>query len=265
MAGLQAFPRLPKGSKREWVIREIQQALQKGLYRPGQKLPPEADIAQQLGVSRATVREALSALQLAGMVEIHHGDGVYVRSTRPVPSLLAAPSGLTEEELFQKAVEVRRVIEAASVRWASRNATPHDWEKIDACLRQMEAAVTAREYEQYLDANLSFHLAIAAAAKNPVLEHVLHYLITLMGLAQGLRLHYYLLEESRLQEAFHLHREIFEALRRRDPEAAQRAMAVHFDRFMARFSQERSQAPKEGGESETLSRTTRPTKGFPKT
>jgi GntR family transcriptional repressor for pyruvate dehydrogenase complex len=230
------FVKLGKASKRDQVIEQIQNAIREKIYRPGDKLPSEGELAKRLAVSRTTIREALSALELLGVVEIIHGEGTYVRkavgSPKEEPEVLA---DLTESGSFLEALEVRKALDELTARLAAERATDEEIAELGGLVRQMEVAVSERDYERYLDANMRFHLYLAKAARNPILLRLTHYLVRVMELLQEERLEYYVQDDARAKETLKVHQDLYAALARRDLPAAQRAMQAHYDVVIKRL------------------------------
>jgi DNA-binding FadR family transcriptional regulator len=153
------------------VAEQIAQMIRADEYRPGDRLPTERDLVLQLGVSRPVIREAMIALEIAGLVEVRSGSGVYVCG-RPSPAALAGTDAVSSEigpfDLFA----ARLAVEGEVAAVAAENATPDDLIEMAAAIEQMRlAAQTGRSTKS---ANQRFHLALTAAAKNPVLLKVMH-------------------------------------------------------------------------------------------
>ncbi len=232
------FKRFAGKSKRDYVIEQIQGAILRGVYRPGDKLPPEGELARQLGVSRTTIREALSALELLGIVEILHGEGTYVRKAvslpKEDPEFLA---NLAEGGTFLEALEVRRALDELTVRRVVERATDEEIAQLGELVRQMEDAVSQREYERYLDTNMRFHLLLAEIARNPILLRLTHYMVRVMELLQEERLDYYVQDHRRAEETLRAHQRLFSALERRDLAETIAAMRAHYDVVIERLRQ----------------------------
>ncbi|MFQ5795851.1 MAG: FadR/GntR family transcriptional regulator [Candidatus Bipolaricaulia bacterium] len=230
------FEKLGSKSKRDRVIEQIQNAIRNEIYRPGDKLPSEGELAKRLGVSRTTIREALSALELLGIVEIIHGEGTYVRKAEGSPKEeLKALASLVESGSFLEALEVRKALDELTARLAVKRASDGEIAQLKGLLQQMEEAVASQDYERYLDVNMNFHLALAKAARNPILLRLIHYLVRVMELLQEERLEYYVLDRSRAQETLVAHQRLFAALEQRDFEATLEAMRAHYDVVIKRL------------------------------
>ena len=146
------------------IADQIARLIERGEYKPGERLPPERDLAKQLGVSRPSVREALIALEVEGYVDVRVGSGVYVRGPAGRArkrARLAADSGPFE------LINARWLIESECAALAAKNATPaqikRDREALDAMNRDRKRNVMP------LDADRLFHLRIAEAGGNSAL------------------------------------------------------------------------------------------------
>jgi GntR family uxuAB operon transcriptional repressor len=153
------------------VAEQIGQMIRTEEYRPGDRLPTERDLVGLLGVSRPVIREAMIALELAGLVEVRSGSGVYVCG-RPLPGPLTGLDVASSEPGPFDLFAARLAVEGEIAAMAAENATAEDLTEMAAAIAQMRlAAQTGRSTKP---ANQRFHLALAAAAKNPVLLKIVH-------------------------------------------------------------------------------------------
>lgn len=153
-----------------WLIAVIRE----GRYRVGEKLPPERALAEMLSVSRTAVREALSSLQMMGLVEPRVGDGNYVVGTvNGAVDVDEALEALQESGGLVEVWRIRRELEALIVRLAVDKATPEDYAALKRALLKIQRAAEMGDVDEYLEANDQFHLSIAQAAKNPFLKRAL--------------------------------------------------------------------------------------------
>jgi DNA-binding FadR family transcriptional regulator len=152
------------------IADQIRALVKNGEFVPGSRLPPERDLARDLGVSRPSVREALIALELEGLVEVRIGSGIYVRrvpngDARSGADALAGPFEL---------LRARHVIESECAALAARAAKRAQVRAIEAALDEMEHDLAAARVP--LPADRQFHLRIAEATGNSVLVHVIELL-----------------------------------------------------------------------------------------
>jgi GntR family transcriptional repressor for pyruvate dehydrogenase complex len=185
----------------------------------GQLLPPERELAEQLGVSRATLSQALVALEVLGVIEVHHGTGATVISR---PSLASVIRGLHEHSSrLPDIIEARRTIEVKLAELAADRRTDEDMKLIDDALQSMadEIAGGARG----VNGDELFHGAVTAAAHSPVLAQMMG-LIHEMVLESRIES---LGQPGRPQQSLQSHRNIAEAIRNRAKDAAAAAMDHH--------------------------------------
>lgn len=210
------------------VADRIQEMIRAEAIGPGQRLPSERDLAIKLAVSRASLREALLALELGGAIEVRGGSGVYVSApTDSHRSLQEAGPGPFE------VLSARRLIEAEVAAIAARMATDGAIDAIFRAVEEMERQHADKSSNEQADRN--FHLAIARATGNSALVGVMGYLWDQRGhLWHKLKEHFQT-EELR-QATLADHRRIVEAIAARDPAEAKRAMRVHLERVTRTFS-----------------------------
>ena len=206
----------------EVVARRVIDVISSGTLKPGDRLPPERDLAAQLQVSRTTVREALKLLTLVGLLEAHRGSGTYV--TREYSNFVANsiewPVLLGADEVDQ-IVEVREPLELQAARLAAKRANDQDLERIAVYEGLKE--IQGRDIERETEIDLAFHEAVAVASHNELLVRLMLSLQTI--------LEQYILQSMRMTEdknsTFDEHESIHKAILARDPEAAACAMAEH--------------------------------------
>jgi DNA-binding FadR family transcriptional regulator len=198
---------------------------------PGAKVPSERELTKDLGVGRSTVREALNGLAMLGMVEIRHGQGVFV--TNDAAQVNNEPSAITaalERGVTNEFVEARLIVEVEVARLAARRRTDEDLASLEAALKVQEARLTGK-IEDLVDVAASFNVLLAEAAHNEVLAAMIQSFVSLM-VERGPRV--YSLDgfgEWDLQE----HRGLFEAVRDRDPDRAARLMREHIEELARRY------------------------------
>jgi DNA-binding FadR family transcriptional regulator len=211
------------------IADQIAALIEKGEYDAGARLPPERDLARQLGVSRPSVREALIALEVEGYVEVRVGSGVYVTGRRPAANdALPADSGPFE------LIRARWIIEAECAALAAKHATRAQVRSIEDAVDEM-ASLRDRG-TMPLGADRQFHLRIAEASGNSALALVVR---TLWDQRQGplfTRLEHHFDTPALWTVAIREHRDIAGAIGRHDAAAARAAMRRHMDQAAKRFS-----------------------------
>lgn len=213
------------------IADQIAALIEGGEYAAGARLPPERDLAQQLGVSRPSVREALIALEVGGYVEVRVGSGVYVLGSRTTPKLDEA---LPEDSGPFELIKARWLIEAECAALAAKHGTRAQVRAIEEALQDME---TAREKNVVpLTADRQFHLRIAEASGNSALALVVRTLWDQRTGPLFLRLEHHYDTPALWSVAIREHRDIVAAIAGKDPAAARAAMRTHMNHAAKRFS-----------------------------
>jgi GntR family transcriptional repressor for pyruvate dehydrogenase complex len=215
----------------EQVAAVLRERVAQGQFAPGARLPSEAQLAQDFGVSRTVVREAISRLKSEGLLDSRQGSGVFVQ-TAPVRSLRLDPrTGLSRDTAVQ-IVELRRAIEIEAAGLAAERRTPKDLARMREALAALERAVAAGESGVAED--LRFHYVIAAATRNPyylaVLEFLGQFLHGTMRATRASR------REDFLRQTDEEHAAIVAAIARRDAHAARKASARHLVNSIKRMA-----------------------------
>ncbi|GAA4245722.1 FadR/GntR family transcriptional regulator [Dactylosporangium darangshiense] len=147
------------------VAGQFRDLIEAGAWPVGAKIPGEVVLAGELGVSRGTVREALRALSLTGLLEPRVGDGTYVRATNEITGVLVRD----ELSALTTVLDTRAGLEAASARLAAAHATPADLSGLAAALHTRSVAHDAGDRPGYVAADLAFHRGVVRASGNPLL------------------------------------------------------------------------------------------------
>jgi len=213
------------------VADQLRALIDSGEYRVGSRLPTERDLAEQLKVSRPTVREALIALEVEGRVRIRVGSGIYVNEPALAPPLPAAAEIEGPFELLR----AREFIEGAIAEQAARVATPEDIARIDASLEAMANVQHPGEASMIHDR--AFHVAVAGCLDNAVLVRVVGELFDQRLNPYFAKLAHYFENPASWNAALAEHRAIRDAIAAHDPDAARVTMREHLARSQARFAQ----------------------------
>lgn len=218
------------------IAEQIRASILEGEFSPGDKLPPERELAEMFGVSRPSVREALHLLASSGLVSSYQGGGTVVLSLvetnggNPLSDLIRA-----EQERVLGVIEVRKCMESWTAYYAAQRALPEDLRRLEDILDGMERNLDSLKSSEELDAN--FHIVMARATHNFVWLHLMQMLLDAMKeFQQSVWRAVYLTSEDHNQ-LFKHHSRIVEAIRSRDPEAAREAMLDHLN-----YAEQRSTA-----------------------
>lgn len=203
-----------------------------GDWKPGDQIPPERNLCQQLGIARTSLREALKAMELVGMLNSRVGDGTFVcpRSEFLSRPLLWAFTGSDDNEL-REIIEARTIIEENLAGLAAERGSDAEIAAIGEAVQRMRDSI-ARD-ESILEADMAFHLAVAAAAHNQLLESASQLLRNLMR--QGI--HYKLQIPGVSHSILRGHAAIYKAISRRSSAAARKAMRSHLEETMILVTQ----------------------------
>lgn len=211
----------------EEIMGQLKEMIFRGELKPGERLPSEREMSESMGVSRASVREALTALEAIGIVDIRPGEGTFVRQTsnfetfEPLAFVLAL-----ERNPGAQMMEVRRVLETESAALAALRADENKLRKIRQSLDNMRSAASTQLAVEY---DLKFHFAIAEATQNSILLRIMNTVADLMH-------HTF---RSDREDLFANHRQaciilseheaIYEAIRERNPQKAKKKMLEHIN------------------------------------
>lgn len=214
------------------VARTILDRIEAGEFPPGTRLPGERELAEQLNVSRVTVREAEIALEAQGYISIRTGSGVYVRR-----DAAGSANALPDISAFELTT-ARLVIEAEAAALAAVHASDAHL----AELRQIVEDMAEAEHDGAESLDQRFHLTIAQATGNPAIEHVITQLWRMRGEVPRVREVYASVCTTDGQARTNEHRVIFDALVARDPGGARGAMREHFRRLFESMMSAREDA-----------------------
>lgn len=214
----------------EQIVRQLVGLVQSGQLKPGDRLPAERALAEELGVGRPTLREALRALQLLGIFDIRHGGGVFV-SELELDTLLG-PLHLflsLDRHNLDTILEARKVIEGALLAFVARVIDDGAIAKLEANLAELRSVVDEAQggevdARRFNDLAQAFRAIIEEALGNPILTRAVKSL-DLLSAATRSRIK----AAGSLQHVLENHRRILEALIRHDSLAAQRALEEHID------------------------------------
>ncbi|HLC02575.1 MAG TPA: FadR/GntR family transcriptional regulator [Anaerolineales bacterium] len=222
----------------EQIVEQIEARVLSGELKLGDQLPPERELAEQFGVSRTAVREAIKALREKGLVEVRPGRGTFAtdgasRAMRhSLGRILLFSQGKDAEDL----VVVRELLEPEIASLAALRADEEQLEAMRKAVEAMDAAMDSPE--QFIEADLDFHLALAEGTGNALIPFLIDPVVDLLR-EQRTRIFNVRGGPARGQKH---HKRILEAVARHDPEAARQAMRDHLKQV-----RKDSAASKDGG------------------
>ena len=207
----------------EQIVQQVEESIHKGGMKPGDQLPPERELAQQFGVSRTAVREAVKALREKGLVEAYHGRGTFITdgTSYSMRQSLDRMLKVGQGEGSGFLAEVREILEPEIAAMA---ATRSDAEDLASMREQVGIMDQARkDPDAVIEADLDFHLALAEAAANPI---ILSLIDSIVGLLREQRMGIFQVEGGPDRGQYH-HKRILEAIVHKDPVGAREAMKAH--------------------------------------
>lgn len=211
----------------EEVARQIEGLILKKLH-PGDKLPPERELAEMFSVSRSSIRDAIRSLELAGLVEPRQGAGTVVReiSANSLFSVMKAVP-VRQRQLISELLDFRMMLEPPLAARAATHAAADEIREMEEILRRQESKVERRE--PTVEEDSEFHYNIAMASDNSVVLKVLDVLMDLLRDTRERSLQV----EGRAQKSLAGHKRILSAIKRHDPQAAESAMRRHIEDVQA--------------------------------
>jgi GntR family transcriptional repressor for pyruvate dehydrogenase complex len=212
------------GTTAEEVVTRLRDMIHGGELHSGDRLPPERDLAKLLGVSRPTLRAGIRSLSTVGILQSRQGAGTFVAEAEESPTLdssplrmLSALHGFTSDEMF----EARLALEMSIAGLAAERATSEQMTLMAEEVAGMFASLD--EPEQYLVHDMQFHQTIAAASNNRILTALMNMVATILFDTRSKTVK----RAKDLKQSAEQHRNIYRAMRERDPEAARGAMHDH--------------------------------------
>ena len=207
----------------EQIVLQIEESIQKGVLKAGDQLPAERELAQQFGVSRTAVREAVKALREKGLVEAYAGRGTFVTDGTSHAMKLSLDRmlrlGQSEDSSFL--VEVREILEPEIAALAAERSEAQHLTAMREALAVMDSARS--DPDAFIEGDLDFHLALAEAAGNPL---ILSLIDSIVGLLREQRTKIFSVDGGPERGQYH-HKRILEAIEHRDPQRAREVMKAH--------------------------------------
>lgn len=207
--------KIVKSSLAHEIIQKIISGINKGEYKPGDKLPSTEELAKKYGVGRSSIREALLELQALGVILLKHGEGTYVSS-------LFRPN----QGPLKNVAEIRRMIETYCIMEIAPNVDSNIVALLHECIEQMEKNFNDSQTYMYFDRQ--FHFKITEATSNPMITSILKSVEILFKEIQSSVIDYPGQKSKALEE----HKSILNALKLKDPDLAVRAVNIHHDSIL---------------------------------
>jgi GntR family transcriptional regulator, transcriptional repressor for pyruvate dehydrogenase complex len=220
--------RVQRTSLSDGIVEQITGLIGRGVLKPGDRIPSEKQLCKQFGVGRTSVREALRSLSVMGILESHAGEGTFVSANSDRYLERAFQWGLLlDSKVIEDLVETRLMLESHTSYLAARKATDEDLEELEQAIRGMEQSIS--DLSLYLEHDLRFHLRIAQATQNRILETLLSTIRGYLQVWVQETLSVPAADNSipRAMLSVSQHKQILYGLRKHEPEEARHAMREH--------------------------------------
>lgn len=224
------FKSIGESNRVDLIVKQIMNAIKDGKYGEGEKLPPERELSKQLGVSRSCIRESLRTLQTAGVVEILHGKGTFVKED---------PSKIFDTTMWRSwlaayrddvidLLNVRAALESKAMDLAAQSSLDQ-WEELEAdleeVLSQMEEAVSNENIERLAELDIKFHEQLSLLAGNRFLTNLLNSITNILHEERRAVLEM----PARAQISLKQHYRIFHAVKNKDRMKVRRSLLEHIE------------------------------------
>jgi len=216
------------------IVRQIEDLIEQGVLKPGDKLPTEPVLAEQLGTSRPPLREALSALEIMGIIERRGRTGNFVKANIDTVRYKRQLRELERNVSPYETLQARKIVETEIVRTAAQTATKKDIKAIQKAFQEMKEKIeklgSSLTLEDIISSDIKFHLSIAEATHNSVLIETISYMVA--GLREKLWTEIKIRStdfRKRSQGLLLEHKEILDALVKKDGPMARKKMYEHLD------------------------------------
>jgi GntR family transcriptional repressor for pyruvate dehydrogenase complex len=229
------FQKIPVQALSDTVARQLLEQIDAGVFPRASKLPTEAVLAQEFGVSRTVVREAISRLKHEGLVEPRQGSGVYVTEQAGIKPLRIDYTEISSPDAVLQIVELRRAIEAEVAAQAAKRRDATDMRAIDAALARIGKDVSAGD--DGVAADVAFHRTLAVATRNPYFIKTLEFLSQYLEAATAVTRSNEARRDDFSRQVREEHAAIVEAIRAGDEMAARSAAQIHMFNAARRLSQ----------------------------
>lgn len=224
------FEKIQSEKLSQSVVDQIELLVLRGILRPGERLPSERDLSERMGVSRPSLRDAISQLNDSGVLESKAGSGIFIsdQMSAELPDALANLFANHSEAIFDY-LSFRRDVEAMMAERAAKYGSDTDLQVVDTIFQQMQAAHAKQNSEEEARLDAEFHLAIVEAAHNSVMLHMMRAMFKM--LREGVFYNRQVMFNQRTTREVLLeqHDAINAAIQMRDPAKARKAVETHLD------------------------------------
>ena len=209
----------------EVLVKELQTRIYEGVYKAGDRLPPERALLQEFNISRGSLREALKQLQMVGLLKIKQGSGIFVSEESAVQGMMEFFNSrlLVSRAEIVELMQVRKLIESECAFLAAKKATNNEIEELEKILQRMESMVNFPE--SFIKGDVAFHFQIAKMSRNSLFPKILDSIRSLLLNQQraGLEI------GGAIPRACKFHRKIYESVKSRHSRVSSQEMLAHLE------------------------------------
>ena len=216
-----SFKTIKKESTLEIIIQQIKKQIKKGILKPGEKLPSERNLGIQLGVSRASVREAIQALAFSGYLEVIQGKGTYILEMATQYDEIVKFFSEFSNYSLDYLMEARIMLEGEFARLAALNASQ---EEIDVIERVFNEIASSKDLNTFFVKDLEFHLTIAKATHNPIMNGLMKIIGEMLYKETQKIIE---ISKDTKENTIETTRELVQAIKKRNAEQAKELMSEH--------------------------------------
>jgi len=211
----------------EKVVKRLKSSIAEGTLKPGDKLPAERVLAQMLGISRTSLREALKLLSAEGLIDIKHGKGVFIaeKETDDIIQKFSAKI-FVENDTLKDFFEIRKVLETQAAKWAAERSNEKQIAHLENIITKTHSELTASkkfDFAILAEHDMKFHISLVKASGNAVLIRIMQNLIDLLNESRS----HALAVPKRPYNSIEEHLAIVQAIKMKNPESAGKAMLAH--------------------------------------
>ena len=224
------FQKIDAEKLSQTVVRQIERLILQGILRPGERLPAERALAERLGVSRPSLRDAVAELESAGLLVTRPGSGIFVAAVLGSafsPALIRLFSA--HDDAVSDYLAFRRDLEGLAAERAARLGSDTDLAVIGSVFAKMEAAHGQRDPANEAQLDAEFHMAIIEASHNVIMLHMMRSMFDLLRAGVFYNRHAVFRQKLARETLLDQHRAIRDAVLARNPEAARAAVEAHLD------------------------------------
>ena len=212
------------------VIEQFIGLIREGKLKVGDKLPPERSLAEMFNVSRASIREAFSAMEIIGLIEVRPGDGSFVTNLNIAPFInTIAPLFVKTDEMEDELLEFRKMLELEAAKLAAGKGKPEEITLLEGPIHSMKVAIEKKDVNMGADADIQFHKILFGLSNNYILTKSAEYISHILESSVKFNRAKILKDSENSKVLYEQHKEIYEAIRNNDVQAAVEFMNKHLD------------------------------------